>query len=257
MGLSTSLRIQDFQSATQKLLTAYSLHLDIRSVPPRDEKWRDLTKTIREINTDILNIFSLAYEGMRRHEKEIPTLEEVQRYWKYAQIWVGISVNQYISHAFNNKRGQYTMEWITKLVQQYRIFYRAKLSESSYTILLPISKALEVILTVPQEIVNSDESLILQCAGQIKDTLDRQEVYKRPCIMDKLIDYHIREAKELEAIYTFANTCVTEMFHKVYKRDRALLQENQNRIKSGVEFAYRWLALQENTSKSAQSGVRL
>jgi CRISPR-associated protein Csc3 len=30
----------------------------------------------------------------------------------------------------------------------------------------------------------------------------------------------------------------------LYKSDRALLQENRNRIKSGAEFAYRWLALQ-------------
>jgi CRISPR-associated protein Csc3 len=44
-------------------------------------------------------------------------------------------------------------------------------------------------------------------------------------------------------------TCVRELFLELYKGDRALLQENRNRIKSGAEFAYRWLALQEKAAK--------
>ena len=68
---------------------------------------------------------------------------------------------------------------------------------------------------------------------------------------DKSIDRKIREERELTAIHTFMTTCVRELFLELYKGDRALLQENRNRIKSGAEFAYRWLALQEKSAKSS------
>ncbi len=241
LGLSNALRIQDFENAMQRLLIAYSLHLETRSSPP-DAKWRDLIKTVREVTTNVLNIFSLAEEGLRRDKRDIPSQEEVKRYWQYAQIWV----NQ------NNSKpnqGVYLVKLIEKIVQQYRVFYQANVSESSHTILLPLSKALELILSVPQQVDVDD--LILQASGQIKDALQRQEVYKRPLMMDKSIDKITREERELTAIHTFITTCVQELFLGLYKGDRALLQENRNRIKSGAEFAYRWLALQEKSAKES------
>ena len=241
LGLSNSLRIQDFENAMQRLLFAYSLHLDTRSSPP-DAKWRDLIKTVREVTTNVLNIFCLATEGLRRDKRDIPSQEEVKRYWRYAQLWVK-------QDSSVKNQGTYIMKLIEKLVQQYRVFYQANLGESSHTILLPISKALEIILSVPQQIDVDD--LILQASGQIKDALERQEVYKRPLIMDKTTDKATREKRELTAIHTFITTCVHELFLELYKGDRALLQENRNRIKSGAEFAYRWLALQEKSAKAS------
>ncbi|AFY31721.1 type I-D CRISPR-associated protein Cas10d/Csc3 [Calothrix sp. PCC 7507] len=239
LGLSNSLRIQDFENAMQRLLIAYSLHLDTRSSPP-DAKWRDLIKTVREVTTNVLNIFCLATEGLRRDKRDIPSQEEVKRYWQYAQIWVKQDNSE-------TNEGVYLMTLIEKLVKQYRVFYQANLGESSHTILLPLSKALEIILSVPQQVDVDD--LILQASGQIKDALARQEVYKRPLMMDKSTDRITREERELTAIHTFMTTCVRELFLELYKGDRALLQENRNRIKSGAEFAYRWLALQEKTAK--------
>lgn len=241
LGLPNSLRIQDFENAIQRLLFAYSLHLDTRSSPP-DAKWRDLIKTVREVTTNVLNIFSLATEGLRRDKRDIPSQEEVKRYWRYAQLWVKQDSSE-------TNKGVYLMKLIEKLVQQYRIFYQANLGESSHTILLPISKALEMILSVPQQVDVDD--LIFQASGQLQDALERQEVYKRPLIMDKSIDRSIRQERELIAIHTFMTTCVHELFLDLYKGDRALLQENRNRIKSGAEFAYRWLALQEKSAKSS------
>lgn len=141
------------------------------------------------------------------------------------------------------------MQITEKIVQQYRVFYQANLGESSHTILLPLSKALEMILSVPQQVDVDD--LILQASGQIKDALERQEVYKRPLMMDKSTDKATRLERELTAIHAFMTTCVRELFLELYKGDRALLQENRNRIKSGAEFAYRWLALQEKSAKSS------
>jgi CRISPR-associated protein Csc3 len=239
LGLSNSLRIQDFENAMQRLLIAYSLHLDTRSSPP-DAKWRDLIKTVREVTTNVLNIFCLATEGLRRDKRDIPSQEEVKRYWQYAQTWVKQDKSK-------TNEGVYLMTMIERLVKQYRVFYQASVGESSHTILLPLSKALEIILSVPQQVDVDD--LILQASGQIKDALARQEVYKRPLMMDKSTDRTTREERELTAIHTFMTTCVRELFMELYKGDRALLQENRNRIKSGAEFAYRWLALQEKTAK--------
>ena len=247
LGLSNALRIQDFQNAMQRLLIAYSLHLDTRSSPP-DAKWRDLIKTVREVTTNVLNIFCLAAEGLRRDKRDIPSQHEVQRYWQYAQIWVG-SDHNVVQNDSPKDGGIYVMKLIEKVVQQYRVFYQANLGESSHTILLPLSKALELILSVPQEVDVDD--LILQASGQIKDALERQEVYKRPLMMDKSTDVVRRKERELIAIHGFMTTCVRELFLELYKGDRALLQENRNRIKSGAEFAYRWLALQEKSAKSS------
>ena len=325
LGLKTDLRLQELEKTLKRLLIAYSLHLDTRSSPP-DAKWRDLIKTVREITTNVLNIFALANQGLRRNDsKRNPTSEEIQRYWKYAQIWVGNDNNNHesctdatcrvstedisqtnnswvendknhesctdatcrvstedisqtnnswvendknhesctdatcrvstedISQTNNTYQykngGKYLMQLMTKLVKQYRTFYQVKLSESSHTILLPLSKALEVILSVPQQI--DTEDIILQGAGQLKDALERQEVYKRPLIADKSIDYTTRQAQEITAIHTFMTTCVKELFLQLYQGDRALLQENRNRIKSGAEFAYRWLALQEKSTENS------
>lgn len=245
LGLSNSLRIQDFSGAMQRLLTAYCLHLDTQS-SRNDERWRSLINTVREVTTNVLNVFTLANEGLRRDKRDRPTPEEVQRYWKYAQIWIGVDDQK--QDEAEKQGGKYLMEITTKIVQQYREFYQPKLSDSSHSILLPVTKALEVILTVPTDVEDND--LIFQASGQLKDALERQEVYKRPLLMDKSVDYPTRQAQELTAIHTFMTTCVKELFGGLYKGDRALLQENRNRIKSGAEFAYRWLALQEKSSQS-------
>lgn len=249
LSLPTSLRIQDLSKGIERLLIAYSLHLDSRSSPP-DPRWRSLIGTLRDMTTNVLNIFTLANEGLRRNKRERPTSEEVQRYWKYAQVWIKAD-EESLPDEIKTEGGIYLMKLIEELVQQYRKFYQVKVTESSHTILLPISKALEVILTVPQQV--DYEDLILQGAGQLKDALERREVYNRPILMDKSIDYPTRQAQELMAIHRFMSTCVHELFGKLYNYDRALLQENRNRIKSGAEFAYRWLALQEKASVTSPS----
>ena len=246
LGLATSLRLQNLPKSLERLLIAYSLHLDHRSSPP-DARWQAFNRTVRDIATDVLNIFAIANEGLRQDKRE-PTAEEVRRYWNYAQIWVKAEVEN------REIRGDYNMQQklklIERLVREYRQFYHVKPTESSHAILLPISKALEVILTVPEQI--DDDDLILQGAGQLKDTLERREVYNRPFLLDKSVDYTTQQAQELVAIHTFMSSCVKELFGVLYKGDRALLQENRNRIKSGAEFAYRWLALQEKQAQTEQ-----
>ena len=235
LGLPTSMhleeclqgRVQRLDRLLNRLLIAYSIHLECEGDPP-DPRWRSLPNTVREITTNVLNIFRLA-DSHFRDVKRDPNAEEAQRYWHYAQLW---------------SQGDTLMEnqlnLTKRLVQEYRSFYRVNLSESSHAILLPLSKALEDILSVPSDLPRED--LIFQTAGRLHDALDRQTKVYRPFLRDK--------SSELQAIHQFVTTCVDELFQKQYKGDRALLQENRNRIKSGAEFAYRWLVLQEKQAQA-------
>jgi CRISPR-associated protein Csc3 len=236
LGLPTSLRIQELYPAIKRLLVAYCLHLDNRS-KGQEERWQAFNGTVREVMTNVLNVFTLANEGLRRDGRDFPKSKEVKTYWKYAEI---------LSEGDENMTDK--LKVTKELVSQYRQFYQVNLGESSHAILFPLSKALEAILSVPENWDN--EELILQGAGQIQAALDRQEAYKRPIIKDKSIAYEIRQQREFEAIHTFMKTCVEELFEKMCKGDIALLQENRNRIKAGAEFAYRMIALEERASSN-------
>lgn len=245
LGLPTSLhleewlhgRVQRLDALLNRLLIAYAIHLDCEAEPP-DPRWRAFANTIREMMTDVLNIFRLADAHFRDAKRE-PSSEEVRRYWNYAQFW-----------SEGNILMQEKLKITKRLVVEYRKFYQVRLSESSHAILLPLSKALEQILSVPENW--DDEELILQGAGQLQAALERQEIYKRPILSNKSIPYEERKRQELEAIQAFMLICVQELFGVMCKGDRALLQENRNRIKSGVEFAYRWLALQEDQAQKSE-----
>ncbi|MFM6496551.1 MAG: type I-D CRISPR-associated protein Cas10d/Csc3 [Dolichospermum sp.] len=222
-----------------RLLITYSLHLDNRSKKP-DARWQALNGTVRDLVTDFLNIFAISNEGFRNSKtKKEPGEEDVKRIWNYAQTWVKGDPNM-----------EDKMDLIKRLVTEYRQFYQVNVSESSHSILLPISKALEIILKVPEDITKED--LIFEVAGQLYDALERQTVYK-PYLVDKSVDYKTRKEQELMAIHQFVSTCVNDLFLELYKGDRALLQENRNRIKSGAEFAYRWLALQAKNTEKPES----
>ncbi len=248
LGLPTSMhleewlqgRVQRLDRLLNRLLIAYNIHLDCEGAPP-DPRWRSLPNTVREMTTDILNVFHLA-DSHFRDTKRDPSSEEVQRYWHYAQFW-----------AEGDTAMENQLDLIKRLVQEYRTFYQVNVTESSHAILLPLSRALEDILAVPSDLPIED--LIFQIAGRLHDAVERQKRYTRPLIMDKSQLIEIRRHNELQAIHQFVTTCVKELFLRQYKGDRALLQENRNRIKSGAEFAYRWLALQEKVASNSQQTV--
>lgn len=248
LGLPTSLRLQDLPKALERLHITYSLHLDNRSAKP-DARWQAFSSTVRDLATDVLNIFAIANEGLRRNKRDRHTLEEVKRYWKYAQIWVGVGEDK------ENEGDRHRMKLIEELARQYRRFYQVKnkkLSEaSSHEILLPLSNALEVILKNPNQV--EPEDLIFQGSGQLHALIERK---RRQKDQNVYLPFTNQPKQELEAIHAFMSTCVNELLGNphtgegLYKGDRALLQENRNRIKSGTEFAYRWLALQEKQSQA-------
>ena len=233
-------RIQRIDDFLQRLLITYSIHLENQADRP-DTRWRALPDTARQLMSHVLNLFSLAEAGCRKRKRD-PTPEEAQRYWRYAQLW---------------SQGNLIMEeqisLVKRLAQEYRQFYQVRSTASSHAILLPLTKALDTILSVPPDI--SEEDLILEGSGQLKDALERQEAYTRPMLLDKSQDVATRKARELKAIHQFMTTCVQQLFKGQYKRDIALLQENRNRIRSGVEFAYLTLALEANQKDGNEEGL--
>jgi CRISPR-associated protein Csc3 len=239
----SEVRTEQLDSVLTRLLVVYTLHLDNRA-HQSDARWGALNRTVREVMTDVLNIFAIAREGLRRRQHDPSPEEEeeeVERYWNFARIWSDL-----------DKTMQEKLNFITELVRQYRTFYQVKVTDSSsHAILLPFSKVLETILSVPTQV--NEEDLILQGAGFLKDAIDRQPIDTRPLMMDKSVDFATRQQQELEAIHRFVQTCVCDLFGTLYRGDRALLQENRNRLKSGAEFAYRWLALQEKNERDLAS----
>ncbi|ACB00886.1 MULTISPECIES: type I-D CRISPR-associated protein Cas10d/Csc3 [Cyanophyceae] len=236
LGISTDLRVEDIAPALNKLLAIYTLHLAARSSPPK-ARWQDLPKTVQEVMTDVLNVFALAEQGLRREKRDRPYDSEITEYWQFAEIFSQGNI------VMTEK-----LKLTKRLVEEYRKFYQVRTSDSSHAILLPLSKALEQILSVPDDW--DEEELILQGSGQLQAALDRQEVYTRPIIKDKSVAYETRQLQELEAIQTFMTTCVRELFGEMCKGDRAILQEQRNRIKSGAEFAYRLLALETQQNQN-------
>ncbi|NEP19606.1 MAG: type I-D CRISPR-associated protein Cas10d/Csc3, partial [Leptolyngbya sp. SIO4C1] len=213
----------------------YSIHIDSKA-DRKDNRWRALPATVRDLASDVLNVFVLANEGLRQWKQAI-TSTVAQRYWHYATVW-----------SKGDDRMTETLNMTKRLVEEYRKFYQVRSSDSSHAILLPLSKALETILSVPHDL--SDEDLILQGAGQLKAAIERQKPYTRPIWMNKQLQASDRRVQEIQAIQTFMTTCVKELFLKQYSGDRALLQENRNRIKSGAEFVYHLLALEDNSENS-------
>jgi CRISPR-associated protein Csc3 len=258
LGLPTSMhleewlhgRIQKLDRLINRLLIAYTIHLDCEGDPP-DPHWRRFPGTVREMTTDVLNIFSLANKGFRRNQKkrftgDQPTAEEVERYWQYAQLWAEGDLSM-----------QQQLKLIESLTRQYREFYQVSKkrlfsgNSSSHELLLPLSTALDVILKNPVGV--DPEDVILQGSGQLFDVIERK---RRQRDSHVYLPLSTQSNKELEAIRSFMETCVYQLLGNpetkegFCKGDRALLQENRNRIKSGAEFAYRWLALQEKQAQA-------
>ena len=98
-----------------KLLVVYSLHLDTRSSPP-DARWQDLVKTVREVMTNVLNVFALANEKLREDKREASP-NEVQRFWNYAHIF-----------SQGDESMVEKLQLTKRLVNEYRQFYQVKLS---------------------------------------------------------------------------------------------------------------------------------
>lgn len=249
LGLPTTLHLKEhLQGQTKhlsdwldRLLIAYTIHLDCRSNPP-DPHWQSFPGTVQAIVTDVSAIFSLACSHFQNLSDD-----KVQQYWKFAQIWAAGDLNM-----------EQQLELTQRLVQEYRMFYRVHVAKSSHAIVLPLSKVLEDILSTPNDL--PIETLILQTAGRLHDALKRQEPYKRPLIMDQSLSIEIRVNNEIQAVHQFVTTCIKDLFLGQYKGDRALLQEHRHRVKSGAEFAYRLLAMQELESKTKQQdmeGVQL
>ncbi|XHX81184.1 MAG: type I-D CRISPR-associated protein Cas10d/Csc3 [Stenomitos frigidus ULC029] len=234
LGFPTSIHLEEVAQGQVKhlndwldrLLVAYSIHLDCQARRP-DPRWQSFPDTVQAITTDISAIFSLAHSHFQSLSNE-----KVQQYWRFAEIW-----------AAGDSVMEQQLELTQRLVQEYRTFYRVHVAKSTHAIVLPLSKVLENILSTPSDV--PIETLILQTSGRLHDALRRQEPYKRTLIMDKSLSIEVRVTNEIQAIRQFVSTCINDLFLGQYKGDRALLQEHRNRIKSGAEFAYRLLAMQE------------
>lgn len=134
LGLPTSIPLKEeiqgqgkhLSDWLNRLLVAYSIHLDCQANPP-DPRWRSFPSTVQTIATDVSEIFSFAHSHFQGLSDE-----KVQQYWKFAQVW-----------AAGDLAMEQQLELTQRLVQEYRVFYRVHVANSTYAILLPLSKVLE------------------------------------------------------------------------------------------------------------------
>ncbi|MFM6306810.1 MAG: hypothetical protein ACKPGB_00765, partial [Dolichospermum sp.] len=126
-----------------------------------DERWNALNGTVRDVVTDVLNIFAIANEGLRRNNHQNHTREEIKRYWKYAEQWIETANNDNKNDKTINKTktkgDDFKMKLIEELSHLYRTFYRVGeddsgnvyTNESSHSILRPVTIIFDVILNTP------------------------------------------------------------------------------------------------------------
>lgn len=228
LGYGSNLSLVSLGDTLTSLLTIYALHMENRNTR-KGSVWDGIVKTVKECITDVLYVFSIAKEGLRNSKRETHSEEEVNRIWHYAEMWSIIG----------GQTMQERLKATSLVAEKMFAFYRAKPSDSGHTLLLPFNKFLDLILSVPD--TWDDEELLNQGVGQLVKALDRQEIFRRPILCDKEMDWSEMKRQEEERIQEFVQVCITEVFRKMCQGDRALLQEHRNRLRDGVEFAYKRL----------------
>ncbi|MCS6959178.1 MAG: type I-D CRISPR-associated protein Cas10d/Csc3 [Pseudanabaenaceae cyanobacterium SKYGB_i_bin29] len=236
LGYNVNLSLARIPNALTQLLTIYAIHTENRN-RGKGNLCDNIVKTTRECVTDVLSVFSIAKEGLRNSKRETHSKEEVSRIWRYAEMW---SMNGDVAM-------QEKLKATSLVAEKMFAFYLAKPSDKSYTLLLPFNKLLDLILSVPD--TWDDEELVNQGTGQLIKAIDRQEISKRPLLhKDEQISFPERRKLEEEKVQEFVQVCITEIFRKMCQGDRALLQEHRNRLRDGVEFAYKRLLYSQKES---------
>ncbi|MFN3359949.1 MAG: type I-D CRISPR-associated protein Cas10d/Csc3 [Pseudanabaenaceae cyanobacterium] len=235
LGYGSNLSLPSLENALKALLTIYALHMENRSTR-KGSVWDGIVKTVKECITDVLYVFSIAKEGLRKSQRETHSKEEVNRILDYADM---LSI-------IGGQSMQEKLRATSLVAEKMFAFYRVKPSDSGHTLLLPFNKFLDLILSVPD--TWDDEELLNQGVGLLVKAMDRQQIFRRPVLCDTEIDWEERKWQEEERIQEFVQVCITEVFRKMCQGDRALLQEHRNRLRDGVEFAYKRLLYSQKQS---------
>lgn len=133
------------------------------------------------------------------------------------------------------------MSFIRKVVDAYAAFYRAENLKAAYAVLRPLATAMDVI--VDSDPKTDADDLLLLVAGALNDDQERvrsgqAEGYDPIATNKSLGTYPERLALSRQAIETFAQLVLKDVFTDYCNGDRGILRERANRLRSAVRFYY-------------------
>jgi len=234
--------VNELEASMLRLLRLYQLHLDVFG-EPKDMHWGLINTLAKDIATDPLYVFSY-YERKQRKPKD----DEAKKGKKGAgdsSSSDGIppfTVNRYMAiyETLKTRRND-PMSFIRKVVDAYATFYRAENLKAAYAVLRPLATAMDVV--VDSDPKTDADDLLLLVAGALNDDQERvrsgqAEGYDPIATNKSLGTYPERLALSRQAIETFAQLFLKDVFTDYCNGDRGILRERANRLRSAARFYY-------------------
>lgn len=234
--------VNELEASMMRLLRLYQLHLDVFG-EPKDMHWGLINTLAKDVATDPLYVFSY-YERKQRKPKD----DEAKRGKKGAgdsSNGDGVppfTVNRYMAiYETLKTRRNNPMSFIRNIVDAYATFYRAENVKAAYAVLRPLATAMDVV--VDSDSKTDDDDLLLLVAGALNDDQERvrsgqAEGYDPIATNKALGTYPERLALSRQAIETFAQLFLDQVFKKYCNGDRGILRERANRLRSAARFYY-------------------
>lgn len=244
-GIDT-FRIDELLPALWKLLRLYELHLDVFA-ESKDMKWGWITTLAKDIVTDPYFVFQY-YDRKQRASKDKPQKKEKKSRAKAkTETSSGDGVSRFVVQRYysiyETLGGKKDMGFIGRLVDAYATFYRARNLKAAHDILRPLVTSIEVVVESDPKTERDDLHLLV--AGAVND--DQERVRNDPkntggfdpiTTNKEIVDYKERLVLSREKIAAFVDLFLTEAFEGYCNKDRGILRERANRIRSAARFYY-------------------
>jgi len=220
------LRLDDIMGALSRLAAAYLIHLDTE-FNGREENFHRFAPIAHALMESPLYVFH--YLKKQERDDQMVGQERIRRYIGYAET------------LFNPRtplhpEGDQLMSLAHKLVEQYRGFYRAKSISNANSVLRPLSVVADALLAADTRLFSDAESLTEVAYGELYRFMDRVGKGLADGRFPKGVSARERE----EAMHTFCNTFVNDVFVGVFSRDVAALRGKQlNLLNSACQSLYR------------------
>ena len=241
-------------SPLNALTSAYTIHLDVNAKQGKggyDANWGKLTEIAKDLDTSPLYVFDYLSRWLRKQKKDNIPIQKVQLYaYNFYPCFDPYVIYDAQTNQLIIQDKKSPMNHPQKLTELYRTFYRAnkRYNPKANAVLKPIDLAAEVILKAESSFFTG-ETLVAAVAAEIFKLMDRVRGKRA----DGYAPISDREV-ERQAILSFSNYFVLEVFEKAFAGDRARLAGRQlNLIRNTCEFLYRIEQDKENQAAQQDS----
>ncbi len=241
-------------SPLNALTSAYTIHLDVSAKQGKggyDANWGKLTELSKDLDTSPLYVFDYLNQWLRKQKnKDTVPIRKVQLYaYNFYPCFDPLVSYDLATQQLIIQDAKSPMNHPQKLTELYRAFYRAnkRYNPKANAVLKPIDLAADVVLKAESSFFEG-EALVSAVASEIFKLMDRVRGKRA----DGYAPIQDRE-EERQAILTFADYFVVDVFEKAFAGDRARLAGRQlNLIRNTCEFLYRLEQDKENQADQAK-----